>query len=318
MLTRASFVTRGLALSTSTLLLPRALRAGADPLPVINVGAFPIDTVGVVYYAQDLGYFKNAGLDVRIQTFPGGPQVAAAVAGGALDVSVTNAASLAAGHLRGVDFKFIAPSAVATDQTRTDLIMVANDSPVQKAADLNGKTIGISGIKSQQQISAMSWVDKHGGDAKSLKFIELPFPQMAQSAAEHRVDAVMLVEPFVTAAKGQLRSLGDALDGVAPTFMILGYFATANWLQANGATAMRFTTAIREAAQWANAHQKESADILLRYAKLDPAVAATMARSTYGITLNPALIQPVIDASAKYGITDKTFPASDLIWQARA
>jgi len=40
-----------------------------------------------------------------------------------------------------------------------------------------------------------------------------------------------------------------------------------------------------------------------------------MSRSTFGVSLEPAMIQPVIDASAKYGVIEKAYPASDLIWQ---
>ena len=316
MANRASFLARTAALSASAALAPSALRA-ADPPATINVGAIPLDTIGTVYYAQDLGYFKNAGLTVNIQTMPGGPQAAAAVASGAIDVSVGPITVIALGHLHGVDFKFIAPAAVVNGNTMTDPLLVAIDSPITKGSDLNGKTIGISGLKSMQQVSAMSWVDTHGGDAKSLKFIEIPFPQMGAALAQHRVDAVTSVEPFATSFKSVARPLGNALAGIAPTFMELGYFAPPAWLQANAAVAARFIAVLRQAAVWANAHQKESAEVLVRIAKLDPAVATTMARATYGTApLSPAMIQPVIDASAKYDVIDKTFPASELIWQA--
>lgn len=317
MVNRASFIARSAALSVSAALVPSALRAApADAPATINVGALPLDTIGTVYYAQDLGYFKDAGLTVNIQTMPGGPQAAAAVAGGAVDVSVGPITVIALGYLHGVDFKFIAPAAVITGKTFTDPLMVAIDSPIHTGADLNGKTIGISGLKSMQQVSAMAWVDTHGGDAKTLKFIEIPFPQMGAALAQHRVDAVTSVEPFATSFKGVARSLGNAPDGIAPVFMELGYYAGPAWLQANAATATRFVNVLRQAAVWANAHRKESADILVRYAKLDPDVASSMARATYGTTLSAAMIQPVIDASVKYGVLDKTFPASELIWQA--
>jgi NitT/TauT family transport system substrate-binding protein len=268
-----------------------------------------------VYYAQDLGLFTKAGLDVRIQAFASGAQVAAAAAAGSLDLGVTNTTSAAAGHLRGLDFKFIAPAAVASGRERTDLIMVANDSPIQKASDLNGKTVGVNGLKGSSQITVMAWCDKNGGDSRSLKFVELGFSQMATAVADHRVDAVALVEPYVTSAKGLARPLGNTLDCFSSPFMVVGYFGTASWLGSNVGVATRFAAAIREAAAWANTHQKESGAMLVRYAKLDPTVAATMARSTYGQTVTTALLQPMIDASAKYGAIDRTFPASELIWQ---
>jgi hypothetical protein len=55
---------------------------------------------------------------------------------------------------------------------------------------------------------------------------------------------------------------------------------------------------------------------MVRYAKLDPAVASTMARATYTSALDASLIQPAIDASAHYGIIDKPFPAAEVLWSA--
>ena len=39
-----------------------------------------------------------------------------------------------------------------------------------------------------------------------------------------------------------------------------------------------------------------------------------MARSTYGTAVDPSLVQPTIDAGARYGIIGRAFPASEIIW----
>jgi NitT/TauT family transport system substrate-binding protein len=311
------------ALRTLVLTLPAfalaaaAVPAGAADTPIVlNVGALPVDTSAVVFYAQDQGFFKAAGLTVNIQTMSSGPVLAQAVAANAIDIGVANVATVASARLRGVPLKFIAPAAIASDQTRTDLMMVAKDSPIQKASDLNGKTIGLNGLRDLQQICAMAWVDKHGGDAKTLKFIEVPFPQMGPALVANRVDAAMPVEPFVSADRATARSLGNVLDGVGSRYMIVGWLATDAWLAAHPDAAARFAGAIAKAAVWANAHEKESAAILVKNSKLDPAVADSMARAVYGTTLEPALLQPVVDAAVKYGIIDKPIPVSDLIWTA--
>ena len=53
-------------------------------------------------------------------------------------------------------------------------------------------------------------------------------------------------------------------------------------------TPLKFAGAIRKAAVWANAHPKESAVMLTKFTKLDPAVAATMGRAVYATSLEPA------------------------------
>jgi NitT/TauT family transport system substrate-binding protein len=61
--------------------------AGAQTVQVLNVGTIPLDANGPLYYAQQLGYFKDVGLDVHITPMNSGPTVAAAVVSGALDVA---------------------------------------------------------------------------------------------------------------------------------------------------------------------------------------------------------------------------------------
>jgi NitT/TauT family transport system substrate-binding protein len=289
---------------------------GAADLIAVNVGTLPVDTSAVVFYAQDLGYFKDAGLDVHIQTMASGPVTAQAVAGNAIDIGVANVATVASARLRGVPLKFIAPAAIAGDATRTDLLMVSKTSTIQKAADLNGKTVGVNGLRDLQELCVRAWTDKHGGDSKTLKFVEVPFSTMGGALDAGRVDAAMPVEPFVSADRSTARVLGNPLDGLNARFMIVGWLATDSWLAAHPDVAARFASAIAKAATWANAHEKESAAILVKNSKLDPAVANSMARAVYGTKLDASLVQPVVDAAAKYGIIDKPIAASDLIWTA--
>jgi hypothetical protein len=43
-------------------------------------------------------------------------------------------------------------------------------------------------------------------------------------------------------------------------------------------------------------------------------VVQKMSRATYGTTLEPAAVQPLIDAAAKYGFLERPFPARELFW----
>lgn len=288
---------------------------GAEP---IKVALIPVDPAADAWYAQDRGYFKKAGLDVQLEPMPSGPAIAQALLGGAVDIGVANVATIAAAHERGIDLKFIAPAAVTDEKTMTDVIMVPIDSKAKSGADLNGKTVAINGLKDLQQLEAMGWIDKHGGNSKTVRFVEVKVPEMGAALQSHRVDAALTIEPFVTASKSYGKVIGVAPQGVANRLMLVGWFASEKWLAAHPAEAAKFASAIREANAWANAHQKESAAILTGNTKLSPALASTMARSTYGINLDPAVIQPVLDAALKYGVIAKPLAAAELIWRAPA
>jgi NitT/TauT family transport system substrate-binding protein len=290
--------------------------AGAQSLIALKVGTLPTDGCSVIFYANELGYFQKNGLDVDIETMSSGPAIAAAVAGGALDVGVANVATVAQARLHGLPLRYIAPSSMAEPSTMTDIVLVAADSTIRTGADLNNKTIAINGLKDLQQITAMAWVDKHGGDSKTLHFLELPIPLMAAAVEAHRADAALDVEPFVSGARaqGQGKVIGDVLDGVAPRFMVVGWFALDPWITAHADAAARFATALRQAAAWANAHHAESAAILVRNTKIPASAIDTMARAQFGLSLDPAMIRPIVDAAVKYGVLDRPVDVNDLIW----
>jgi len=297
-------------------LAARPYAASAQTLVAIKVGTLPTDGCSVIFYAKELGFFQKNGLDVDIQTMPSGPAIAAAIAGGALDVGVANVATVAQARLHGLPLRYIAPSSMAEPATMTDVVLVAADSTIRTGVDLDGKVVAINGLKDLQQITAMAWVDKHGGDSKTLHFVELPIPQMAAAVEAHRADAALDVEPFVSGARaeGQGKIIGDVLDGIAPRFMVVGWFALDPWIAAHNDATMRFALAMRQAAAWANTHHKESAAILVRNTKIPASAADTMARAQFGLSLDPAMIRPIVDAAVKYGVLDRPVDVNDLIW----
>ena len=293
--------------------LPTAL--GAVDLPIVTVGMIPTDVDAVISYAQELDYYKAAGLDVRITTLTSGPIVANAVVGGSLDIGAANVGSIAVARSRGIPLKLIAVAGIADETASSDLIAVSKTSTIQTGADLNGKTVGIVALKTMQHAAILLWIDKHGGDSKTVKFIEIPFPDMAGSLEAKRVDVVLPNEPFTTMMRGNIRSLGNQWASMQTPFPIFGVFSTDQWLAAHGDLAVKFAGAVTRAATWANAHRKETAPMLVKLAKVDPQLAGTMGRSSYGTRLEPAMLQPIIENLVRYGMMDKPIDANELVWR---
>ena len=312
------FVRRVLALAAILVLAGGVRSAETQELTLLRVGALPTDGTSVVFYAKELGYFERAGLNVEITTMGSGPAIAAAVAGGALDIGVANVATVAQARARGLPMRFIAPSSIADPATMTDIVMVAADSTIRNGADLNGKVIAINGLKDLQQISASAWVDKHGGDSKTLHFVEIPIPQMAAALEAHRADAALDVEPFVSTARaqGQGKIIGDVLDGVGSRYMVTGWLALDPWLATHADAAARFVVAIRGAAEWANTHHHESGVILVKNTKISADLVDTMARAKFGTVLDAAMLRPVLDGAVRYGVLDAKPDINAMIWHA--
>lgn len=288
-------------------------RAADAPLAVINLINLPSDNSAEVYYALELGYFKDAGLDVRITPMTNSSAIIAALAGGGGDIGNSVVGSVADARGKGIPVLFLAPAGMSDIASPTAALIVAKDSPIKTAADLKGKTIAVSGLNDLTYFATRAWIDKNGGTSADSKYVELPFPQMAIAVVSHRVDAAYTVEPFYTAGLGDTRLMARASTGVANRYMATGWIATESWLASHGDVALRFGAAIHRTAIWANAHHKESAEILEKVLKVDPAVAVKMYRAPYALALEQNLIQPAIDTAAKY-TGQASVPANSLIW----
>jgi NitT/TauT family transport system substrate-binding protein len=288
---------------------------GATPV-TINVISLPSDTAGTIYYADELGYFKAAGLDVHITDMTASPPIVAAVASGAGDIGFSVVTSTAVAHERGIPVRFIAPGAMWVTANGTAQLVVAKDSTLQSAASFNGKTIAVTGLADLTYYGTKAWLEKNGADTSTIKWVELSFPEMAAAVAQHRVDGAMIAEPFLEAAKATTKFVAPVDDAVAPRFMSTGWIATNDWIKAHPAEAAKFAAIMQKTSLWANTHQKESAQILLHHTKITPEVAATMSRVEYATTLDPKQLQPSIDAAAKYSSAPmRVTPAAELIWK---
>ena len=293
---------------------PNIVRA-ADPT-ALEMGTMPTDGSSQPFYGLDRNFYKDAGFDVKLTILNNTASLASAVASGALEIGFGSVVPLAQAHLRGLNFKVIAPATIYDGKVPVNVIMVGKNSTVQKAADLNGQTVAVNGLRDLTQYEMQAWIDKNGGDVKSVKLIETPFSEMAVALDTGRVAAGILAEPFWTAALATCRVLGNGSAAVANRFMVTGWFATTDWLAKNPDTAKRFQTTMLQIAKWANANHAESQVIVPKYTKISPDVAARMVRAVIGEAKpDVALIQPVIDVAVKYGGM-QSVPASELIWQS--
>ncbi|HTJ24849.1 MAG TPA: ABC transporter substrate-binding protein [Candidatus Limnocylindria bacterium] len=295
----------------ATALVPAA--AAGDPPATIRVGATGNDTAAEVYYAAELGYFKERNLDVQIQTVRNGAAEAAAVAGGALDIGEQNLVSMSNAHVRGVPFQFVAPAGEYVSAASTTNLLVAKSAPIASGKDLDGKTVAVNALGDLTQIGAEAWIDKHGGHASTVHFIEMTPAEIGPAIVRGTVAAGVVPEPALTLAQDGTRVLGRPYDAIADRFIINGWFANAAWLQQNPSAAKRFADAIAQAGRWANAHHAESAKIFARHSKVEPAVIARMRRATYGERFDPTAMQHVIDTAARYNVLARTFSAQELI-----
>ena len=290
-----------------------AIAEGADLTP-LAFGTMTGDAGGESFYAQDEGFFKDAGFDAKLTVMNNTASLAAAVAGDSLAIGFGSCIPIGRAFLRGINFKYIAPAAVYEGSPTPNVVMAAKSSTYTSGKDLNGQVVAVNGLNDLTHYETLAWLDQTGGDLKQIKVIETPFSEIPSALVQGRVAAGSLAEPFTTAALDTCKVIGDAAAVVGKHYQITGWFASEAWLQKNPADAKRLQTMLLQTAKWANAHHALTAPILAKYNKVTLEVAQKMVRSRYGESKpSPAMLQPVLDLAAKYSDMGHV-NAADLIW----
>jgi NitT/TauT family transport system substrate-binding protein len=283
----------------------------------LRIALIPSDFSGQAYVAKDLGFFERAGLDVELNPISNGAAIQAALVSGAIDVGYSNILAMATAHARSVPFQFIcASNYYQHDEAAVGVVAVARTAPIRVAKDLEGKTIAVNGINEIAWLATKCWMDANGADSSKAHFVELTFPAMAAGVASGRVDAATMnlaLAPTTGKPGDPLRVIGYSYDAIAPRWAISAWCITPDWVAKHPDAAARFTAAMQQATTWANAHRRETTDILAKYLERSAASIDALPRPTFQTRLTPALIQPAIDQAAHYGLIPAPFPAADLI-----
>ena len=278
----------------------------------IRVGVAGVESFSQGAYAQEMGFYKQAGLDAEVTSLTNGGVITAAVIGGSLDFGTTNGGSMSNAFVRGIPLYCIAPSGLYTSASPTTVLVVAKDSPIRTAKDLTGKRVAVTTLHDLMQAAFMKWIDDNGGDSKSVTYPEIHNADLVPSLLAGRVDATALLEPQLTEEKDKIRVLAPAYDAIAKLLMISGWIVTKQYYENNRATVQKFIAVMKQTADWANKNQHDAGVVLAKLSKIPVEVVLKMNHNIFGTVNDPTLIQPTIDASAKYGFLPRSFPASQL------
>jgi NitT/TauT family transport system substrate-binding protein len=296
-------VRRFLARLGSALLAAALLAApsAAQDQPKLLIAATANDSGGSAFYAQDLGLFKKQGLNVEVQATNNPGAAVAAVIGGTVVAAGLTVPGIAAAREKGLPVKIIAPGSIYASATPTSGIIVLKDSPIRKASDLNGKTIATRDLSNMSYYGAKAWIDKNGGDSKSIKWVEVNDAQTVPAMQNGRVDAASVSEPALDdALHGSARLLGACYDAIGDHFLISAMIASEDYARAHPDIVAKISAAMLEANAWGNKHRAESAKILERVSGVS--VAPNSTRVTYAEDMRGSAVQPVLDMLVHYGV----------------
>ena len=304
---------------------PAFVRAQSGPK--IRIGYWPIAAGLPFYAAVELGYFKEAGLNVEVIKFAGAQQIMEGMLADRVDGSAngTGSANIAVGEIAAPgSFKIFCanPSNV---KNVLDEIIVPIGSTAKTIADLKGKRVG-SGPGIQNVTLAKTVLERAG--AVGATVVELPIGQHVAALAAGQLDGCYTLEPTGTIGRmnGTTRVLEAGViskyvlgDAMAPWFGGAASL-TANFIKANPEVAKKYITAYGKGVAYVRSKPNEARQYLKGYTAIEGPLTSEVPLAAYTMynEFTPADIghfQKFFDLFSEKGIFSSRLKVDSMLYK---
>jgi NitT/TauT family transport system substrate-binding protein len=298
--------------------ISEAVAQTKPPPTELKLALQPLTNYSNILVARDKGFFAEENLNVTWTTVSQGAWTVEAVYGGSVHFGGSGLIEPLIARGNGLDLMLaVANGRIQPQAPDNNALMVRTNDSITKPADLAGKTVAAGLINSPNYIHMVHWLKKAGVDPKSVRFIELPFPQMADALYQNRLDAVWNVEPFVTimVKSGQARILAHPYQENIPNMDITALYARESWLKANKELALRFKRAVDKATNYFNAAPKAERDEWVAKftgAKLE--LVSEMTLPQFVTEFNVPGLRANLELTVSQGVV-KPFDIETMIWK---
>jgi NitT/TauT family transport system substrate-binding protein len=279
-------VLQGAGALLGTLAMPAIVRAQSGPK--IRIGYWPIAAGLPFYAAVELGYFKEAGLNVEVIKFAGAQQIMEGMLADRVDGSAngTGSANIAVGEIAAPGTFKIFCANPSNVKNVLDEVIVPVGSTAKTMADLKGKRIGCGpGI---QNVTLAKTVLERGG-ATGATVVELPIGQHVAALAAGQLDGAYTLEP--TGTIGRLNGTTRVLEAGVISKYVLGdpmapWFGgsaslTASFIKANPEIAKKYITAYGKGVAYVRSKPTEARQFLKGYTAIEGALTSEVPLAAY-------------------------------------
>src|ERR671914_879472 len=290
---------------------------GAEAGPTtLRVGVIPIADVAPLYLGMKEGFFEEQQLEIEPQLAEGGAAITPAVVSGDFQIGFSNTISLLIAASQDLPVEIISQGVLGgkTEEEAWADLLVLKDGPIKEPKDLEGKTIAVNTLKNICEVTIKASLEKDGVAVDTLKFTEVPFPDMNAALEGGRVDGACVVEPFVSQGKaGAARGIDPFYVRTAPDLTVATYFTSTEYAEENADVVDRFVTAMEQSLEYAQSNPDAVREILAEYTQIPPEVAANIKLPQWRKDITLPTVERLSQLSLEYGLIESEPDLNELI-----
>lgn len=278
----------------------------------IVVEAVPTADEAGLYIANDDGFFRDEGLNVKIVPTDGGELTLPDLQSGKAQLVAGNYVSFIQFEVEHMaNLRIIADGSLM--QPGNQAIYVMPGSRIHTVADLARfhATIGVNTLNNVGQVLIGSLLESSGLSLKDVTLFapKTGFPGVMQMLKAGTISAAWLPEPFGTMAEQNLGAmqLADLDQGALQNFPIGCYIGTQTWIQAHPNTVAAFLRALEKGQEIADTNRAAVEKALEKNTGTPPVVADTMTLDDYPLNMDVPVMQRVSDAMLEFHVMPPGF-----------
>lgn len=236
----------------------------------IQIGCTATSDCASAMVAVDEGLFKKHGLDAEMVLIGINSNIPAAILSNSIQVGGPTSTVFLQAADGGLDLVAIAGASVMNPVSNGNIAaFVRNGITIKAPKDFAGKKVGAPGLGAFLHVLFVKWLVEKGVDPKSVNFVEVTFPTMADTIKSGGVDAVLTAEPFVTRmANAGLGTVGARYGAeLGRTEPIIFYATARDWAEKNPDAVKNFRAAIAEGAAIVNSDPDKAAASIAKFTK---------------------------------------------------
>jgi NitT/TauT family transport system substrate-binding protein len=226
----------------------------------------PVVTIFPVWMAEAGGFYGKEGLKVEVVSMEGGSRGVQVLLSGEIQGMHVGVAPVIQANRAGADIRAI------TSTANTIPITMFTKPDIRSAADLKGKSVGISAFGSETDIAISLALKKLGLDRKDVTIMQIGgSSQRFAALSAGRIDAVPLLEPAITMARE--KGFNPILDLAAEKtpWIFDSVVVTRSYMRQNGETLTRFVRAYLAGAYLALSDEKKAKEEIAKRFKTQDA-----------------------------------------------
>jgi NitT/TauT family transport system substrate-binding protein len=282
----------------------------------LRVGVIPIADVAPLYLGIKQGFFEDQQLKIEPQLAEGGAAITPAVLSGDFQIGFSNTVSLLIAASKDLPVTIISQGVLGgkTEEEAWADLLVLKDGPIKEPKDLEGKTIAVNTLKNICEVTIRKSLSDMGVDDSTLKWTEVPFPDMNAALEAERVDGACVVEPFVSqGTAGKATGIDPFYVNTAPDLTVATYFTSKQYAEENPEVVERFVTAMQESLDYAQQNPDAVRDTLTEYTQIPPEAAASIKLPQWRQDITLDTVELLSQLSLEYGLIESEPDLNELI-----